>query len=216
MLAITALTQLSALVQGRSLRQWPCYICHGQIALGLAASVILIDRSAEWRGRMKTVWLLFLLLTATSASAQVPQVERIDVVEYGIYTANAESRQSMPGSVAGNLTIEKDIRLLQTTRSVPARRGVEFGFRYVAIGAPVGVAVPFHMVTIFPSPGLKNPRQTADHDRNEFDRTKMIGTTQFRSYVLDNDWEVVPGVWIFQVWYQGRKLAEQKFTLVKQ
>jgi hypothetical protein len=44
----------------------------------------------------------------------------------------------------------------------------------------------------------------------------MIGTTQFRSYVLDNDWEVVPGVWIFQVWYQGRKLAEQKFTLVKQ
>jgi hypothetical protein len=159
---------------------------------------------------------LLVFFAATSASAQAPQVERIDVVEYGIYTANAESRESVPGSAAGNLTIEKDIRLLQTTRNVPARRGVEFGFRYVVIGAPVGVAVPFHMVTIFPSPGLKNPRQTADHDRNEFDRTKMIGTTQFRSYVLDNDWEVVPGVWIFQVWYQGRKLAEQKFTLVKQ
>jgi hypothetical protein len=165
---------------------------------------------------MKAVSLLFFLLAATSASAQAPQVERIDVVEYGIYTANAESRESVPGSAAGNLTIEKDIRHVQTTRSVPARRGVEFGFRYVVVGAPAGMAVPFHMVTIFPRAGLKNPATQQVMIHSEFDRVKMIGTTQYRSYVLDNDWEAVPGVWIFQIWYQGRKLAEQAFTVVKQ
>jgi len=38
----------------------------------------------------------------------------------------------------------------------------------------------------------------------------------YRDYTFAHDWELLPGVWTFQIWYQGRMLAEEKFTVVKQ
>ena len=44
---------------------------------------------------------------------------------------------------------------------------------------------------------------------------KTIGPTQYKGYKIAQDWQAVPGVWTFQIWYQNRKLAEQSFTLTK-
>ena len=165
---------------------------------------------------MRTVIsVLLLLLSSAGTYAQTPQIDHIDVVDYGIYTANTESIEALPGTAASDLAIRNDIRHVKTTRTVPAQQGMEFGFRYVVVGAPVGTVVPLHMVTIFPSPGLRNPATRQIKAQSEYDRSKTIGTTSYRSYVLDNGWEVVAGIWTFQIWYQGRKLAEQKFTVAK-
>ena len=42
---------------------------------------------------------------------------------------------------------------------------------------------------------------------------KKIGETAYLGYGIENDWEIVPGTWTFEIWYSGRKLAEQSFTL---
>lgn len=160
--------------------------------------------------------LLLLLLVSTGAYAQTPQIDRIDVVEYGIYTVNTESTLSAPGVAGGTRNIVSDIRHAATTRNVPAQKGVKFGYRFTVIGAPAGTIVPIHMVVILPLPGLRDPAMQKPFTRDEYDRTAGIGTTSFTTYSLDDDWEVVPGIWTFQIWYQGRKLAEQKFTVVKQ
>ena len=34
-------------------------------------------------------------------------------------------------------------------------------------------------------------------------------------YGFDNAWEIVPGVWTEQIWYQDRMLAERTFTVSK-
>ncbi len=160
--------------------------------------------------------LLLSLLAASGAYAQTPQIDRIDVVEYGIYTTTATGEVSAPGTASGTRSIVTDVRHAATTRTVPAQKGAEFGFRYTVVGAPAGAIVPIHFVTIFPAPGLRNPATQQVKDRSEYDVNVAIGQTSFKSYGLDNDWEVVPGVWTMQIWYQGRKLAEQKFTVVKQ
>jgi hypothetical protein len=33
------------------------------------------------------------------------------------------------------------------------------------------------------------------------------------SYHFGHDWEMVPGAWSFEIWYDGRKLTEQKLTV---
>jgi Domain of unknown function (DUF3859) len=40
-----------------------------------------------------------------------------------------------------------------------------------------------------------------------------IGALCLLGYGFDNAWEIVPGVWTEQIWYQDRKLAEQTFTV---
>jgi hypothetical protein len=40
-----------------------------------------------------------------------------------------------------------------------------------------------------------------------------IGTLCLLGYGFDNDWEIVPGVWTEQIWYQDRTLAERSFTV---
>jgi hypothetical protein len=160
--------------------------------------------------------LLLLLFAATGAYAQTARVDRIDVVEYGIFTANTQSMQSAPGTASGTVSTVADIRHAATTRTIPAQQGIRFGFRYTVIGAPAGADVPLHMVTIFPPPGLTNPATQQRKAQSEYDSSATIGTASYKGYQLTDPWEVVPGVWTLQIWYQGRKLAEQKFTIVKQ
>jgi hypothetical protein len=160
--------------------------------------------------------LLLLLLVSTGAYAQTPQVDRVDVVEYGIYTANTQSTQLAPGTAAGTVSTINDIQHAATTRTIPAQQGVRFGFRFVVVGAPAGTVVPLHMVTIFPPPGLTNPATQQLKAQSEYDTNAPIGATWYKGYSFTNDWEVLPGNWTMQVWYQGRKLAEQTFTVVRQ
>jgi hypothetical protein len=156
------------------------------------------------------------LLVSTGAYAQTPQIDRIDVVEYGIYTGNTQGTQSAPGTATGTVSTIGDIQRAATTRTVPAQQGVRFGFRFVVVGAPAGTVVPLHMVTIFPPPGLTNPATQQRKAQSEYDTSAAIGTTSYKGYNFTNDWEAAPGIWTMQIWYQGRKLAEQTFTVVRQ
>ena len=42
-----------------------------------------------------------------------------------------------------------------------------------------------------------------------------IGALCLLGYGFDNAWEIVPGVWTEQIWYQDRMLAERTFTVSK-
>ena len=163
-----------------------------------------------------TLLLLALTFSSIGAYAQAPQAEHIDIGEYGLYTTAASGEVVAPGTATGATSQLNDIRHLVTTRTVPAKLRVHFGFRYTVVGTPAGDSVRLHMVTIFPSPGLRQPGNPEPQLRSEYDTARAIGTQLYRDYSFEHDWELVPGTWTFQIWYQGRMLAEQKFMVVKQ
>jgi hypothetical protein len=160
--------------------------------------------------------LALLMFVSGMAHAQTPQVDRIDVVEYGIYTTDTERSDAAPGTATGTVRELTNIRHAETTTTVPAQLGVRFGFRFTVVGAPAGAVVPLHYITIFPPPGMRNPATQVIKTQSEYDSSAAIGVTSYKDYGLDNDWEIVPGVWTFQVRCEGRLLAEQKFSVVKQ
>jgi hypothetical protein len=160
--------------------------------------------------------LLLLAFSSTTADPQVVHIDSIEIVDYGTYTARSEAHIAAPGTAAGRWNTLGNIQHAVTTQAVPAQLGTRFGFSYIVVGEPQGTPVSLHVVNIFPSPGLNNPANPHPKDRDEYDRTVPVGEELYTGYRFDHDWEVVPGVWSFQLWYEGRMLVEQKFTIVNQ
>ena len=158
--------------------------------------------------------LLLLLLTSASAYAQTLQIERIDVLEHGIYTAD-ESNCSRDAQ--GILTcVRSNVRLAAATWTIPAQHGVHFGLRFRVIGVPNGTPISLKRVLIYPPAGLHPPSPAPPISRREAAYSANVGEVQGFDYAFDDPWEVVPGPWTLQYWYGDRKLLEQTFTVVNQ
>ncbi len=160
--------------------------------------------------------LACLAITVTALAlpglANAQRVERLQITEYGIYTADtSNARRDAAGVVQNSVT---NIRHATTTTMVPAENGVRFGFRYRVIGTPAGQAVTLKKIVIFPVGGLKSPHSSTPLLTNERTIAPMIGETSYTGYSLTDPWEFVPGTWTIQLWEGNRKLAEQRFTVV--
>ncbi len=44
-------------------------------------------------------------------------------------------------------------------------------------------------------------------------RNLQMGRLHLDGYKFDHEWEIVPGVWILEVWHKKRKLLTQSFNV---
>ena len=86
--------------------------------------------------------------------------------------------------------------------------------RFVVIGSPKGASKKITCRTKFPAQDLHNPISGKTAYLSEFELEVEIGKPTLRTYALECDWEAVPGEWAMELWYQGRNLGRQIFTVV--
>jgi hypothetical protein len=146
--------------------------------------------------------LLMVAVSTAPAQTPAPLVARIDVLDRGIYDV-------VLGVTTTHATLE------QSTTTIPGKLRQEFGLRYEIAGAPTGARVMLDVVIKYPPPGMDDPTQLNTVVERGFSTVKEIGETVYLGYAFDYLWEIVPGTWSFEIWYQGRKMAEQKFTVTK-
>jgi hypothetical protein len=149
-----------------------------------------------WR---RCLVVLFLALPSGYLEAQTPRIDNIIILEKGIYRADIFARTERAGT-SGPINTVGEVKLLSSTTTIMGVKGVRFGMRYVLTGAPTGADVELKMVTIFPPAGLRDPTTGKTHYHDEHFIARKIGNKSYRDYCLENDWEVVPGVWTFQFW----------------
>jgi hypothetical protein len=159
--------------------------------------------------------LALILFPLSGHAEETARVDDIEIVDIGVYSAEVKSRVEDSNLASGGRRIVANIKFVDKTDRVPARLGVQFGYRYKVIGEPAGAAVPLKFVTRYPEPGLKNPENGNRKLVDEFTQDRTIGDIHARGYGFDNAWEIVAGVWTFEVWYQDRMIRDQKFTVVK-
>lgn len=136
------------------------------------------------------------------------------VREPGIYLASSDSR--LLPTVAGDVYHVRDVSLLQGTTVIPIHKGLRFGLRYTVVGgAPEFAArsVSLRMVTRFPHSGLWDPRSGETYFKKEYIIERLLGSAGYRVFHLDEDWELIPGLWVFEFWHDDKKVAEQEFCL---
>jgi uncharacterized protein DUF3859 len=166
---------------------------------------------------MRALSLALLLLAAFvgEALAQGGKVDRIDIVETGIYRAETEVIEQAPATATGQRNILSSTKLIAATTRIEAKVGVHFGMRYRVVGRPNHATIKLISVTQYAAPGLKKPGTEAHQARGEHALLATIGAINYRGYVFEHDWELVPGTWTFELWDGKRKLTSQTFQVVK-
>lgn len=170
--------------------------------------------------RSLSISLVLLLTVASLAEAQPaatpPRIDRITIVDRGIYQAEITKKADDPNLVSGARMEVRNFQLVQETTTIHAANGVWFGFRYTITGEPLAEKVPLKIVLLYPERGITNPRTGKTTFREEFSEQRAIGgKPAFWGRKLGAEWGWVEGVWTYQIWFQDRMYAEQKFTLVR-
>ncbi len=151
----------------------------------------------------------------TSAAAEAPSVARAEVRWAGLYEAQIGATTVQPNTAAGRTNQLVNTRKLQATTTVEGRLGVSFGLEYALHGRPVGANVPITIVVHLPKAGLKNPAKAERTYREQWSAApKPIGGSNIVGYTFEHAWEVVPGLWIFEIWSNDQKIGEQSFCVL--
>jgi hypothetical protein len=153
-----------------------------------------------------------LALVSTGAAAQ-PFIDSVKILDFGIYSAEQTRSYPTRGTAMGVVTELRNYKLVTQTETVRARIGMRFGVKYQIVGRPQNHKVAITWITHFPAAGMINANGEK-FEKNEFEMETKIGEQTYRTYTFDEAWEIVPGDWVFEFHYQGRKLGEKRFTVV--
>jgi hypothetical protein len=165
-----------------------------------------------WRWSLGVLAALTLCAVG-GASAQQGRLERIEILQSGLYTGSIVRQESSLGTPTGKAVIIDKPSFYSDAARVPALAGIRFGFQYRLVGSPPGRDVPLRGVWHIPAPGITNPVSGNTYRQSARDFTAPIGDTQIHGYGFDQPWEIVEGDWILEIWHANRLLASRTFLV---
>jgi hypothetical protein len=139
--------------------------------------------------------------------ASAPAQAGAKLLDYGMYATSGETNCDFSAPIGYCALLS--INHVATATDIPGALGVSFGIHYALDAGPS----PIRSVLFFPPAGLKNPRFPAaahSYARDE----NCDGSDCYDLYALDFPWEVVEGIWTFQIWSNGSLVLEKKFRVV--
>jgi hypothetical protein len=226
--------------QTRSTWQWNSLTITAyrrQVAVAINGAVVVnlnLDNYTDWAARMPSVKqerghiclqsyrgrteFRNLLIKPLSAAPPITppedtqpiRVDRIDIVNKGIYRASFSATGSDP--LTSRAGMFKNVQLAVDTTTIPARSGTVFGFRFVVVGVPNGRQVPVRIIARYPGGVFQDPQTGETVSQEEFNDVPKLNAMAGRYVQLSSSGNT--GVWTYEIWCQGRKYAEQQFSVV--
>jgi hypothetical protein len=162
--------------------------------------------------KLLTIAAALLLVAAIPSASAAQAIQRIDVIDSGIYRANRIGQEDAPADPAGVLGHVANPDLLEATTTIPALLGVRFGFDFKIIGESGG-NYGLKFVILIPRPGIRRDGTGASFVRCEYFGYSKIGDVDYFGYKFDYPWEIVPGKWTFEIWDGNRRLTSKTFVV---
>ena len=163
---------------------------------------------------MRILLAALMFIGGIMAAEAQTKVYGVDVLRTGTYKVGKSKEIDNPDISTGH-RYEARVTLIRRTTTIPAKAGVSFGLDIMIRGRPRGKVVPFRIVWRYPAPGLRNPDTGKTKLVDDYIDQKALDERTSFFWQLGEEWVAVPGVWTFEIWYEGRKLAKQSFTLVR-
>lgn len=172
---------------------------------------------------MKKLCFLFILVACAFApriglsADPAPQPAKAEILEYGRFELTGEKEKvANANTLDGNAQYATGARFVEKTNRVPATLGTQFGFRYKITGVTEEGTAPFKMVIVHPP--IKNAKGEIER-RYTVDESLPVKdgiVSEVSGYGLERPEELVPGVWTFEIWYKGKRMVTQTFTVYLQ
>lgn len=118
-----------------------------------------------------------------------------------------------PKTGTGKAVAKPVVQQIKSTERIPLIKGAQMYLQYRFWPLPDQPAyVDLRRVLRHPEMTLPDGKVSTGSDysvKGKVSANQVIGYT---GYGLDEDYELVEGDWVFQIWYQDNKLIEQRFT----
>jgi Domain of unknown function (DUF3859) len=166
------------------------------------------------RQLIHTALLLCAVCLAPQAAAQTSVKFDAFITQYGLFDLFGDQNDTAaPNTAAGKVSDHDSSRLVETTTTVKARKGVVFGFKYEIRGLRDGEHSGFEMrVTHPPMKGPDGRVSTLSQAPTFIDSQAGVAGNDLL-YKLSQDFEVLPGQWTLEALYQGRVVLSKTFVL---
>ena len=151
--------------------------------------------------------ILICLLGCAGSQVERKNVDGAKILDYGMCTINLKETAPSDTTASGGYNATEGVIFTSKTTNIPAEKGISFGIKYVVDGDPEGSKIKLKVVAIHPS--IKGKiRSSAMVDAK-------AGTWRADFYTFNEDYELVEGEWIFQVYWKDNLLIDQSFTVSK-
>jgi hypothetical protein len=139
-------------------------------------------------------------------------VRAAEIVGFGIFDASTSVSRHGPTPSTMAKDDVRGIRFMEYTTDIPAELGVNFGFQYIINSSPRGRPIRVTTVIKFPEGGLQRPGARLYTESRDI-HDVIIGNKSLHGYGFDEEWEMVPGIWVFELWYKNARLIKKTFTI---
>jgi hypothetical protein len=165
--------------------------------------------------RLLLILLAAWLFSAAPLVAQTTNVDRAEILWAGTYNAQIVGTVSQPETAAGKTNRLGQVQKLESTTTIRGRLGTNFGFEYALSGTLAGAHAAIEIMVLLPEPGLLNPETGKRTLRERWQPSpSLVGGATVVGYQSERDWVILPGLWKFEIWHNGRKLGEQSFCVL--
>ena len=118
-----------------------------------------------------------------------------------------------PNTGTGKAVAKPVVELVRKTERIPLIKGVQMYLQYRIWLFPAQPAhVDLRRVLQHPEMKLPDGSVSTGSDYMIKGRVSSGQVIAYTGYGLDEDYELVEGDWVFQIWYQDKKMIEQKFS----
>ena len=154
----------------------------------------------------------FLLVVCAKVNAQQnnPPFTLLET-GYGIYTSHTVANEDIAGSTSiGHAVVEKQV-LVKKTDKVPAKIGVQFGTIYKLTGKDRDT-VSLEIEWIYPHE-IMDTSKNAKYASIRYPIKLPVNFENSRTYSLDDNFEVVKGLWVLNIYSDNKIIFTRKFDL---
>lgn len=135
------------------------------------------------------------------------------VIRYGIFSMVrggeiVSSTKTTTGMAMSNLVMT----FIRQTEQIPIKKDRLLAYQYRLTNLPVKGHVKLTRVLVHPPFTLPDGSITTGSEYTINKKVERNEVFSYDVYGLNESYEMVEGDWLFQIWYEGKKLVEQKFT----
>lgn len=162
--------------------------------------------------RIIQIVLVCVLLSGCSILKKSTDSIKVDFEElnYGLVSATDQYSKPDQEDPTGTHSYSAFYKLIEKTDSINVNLGDRIGVQY-NLKSNVNKWVPVRQVWIFPSQMINDKGEK--FDKLDYIINRPTNDNRWANYKFEEEYELLKGKWIFQVYFEGNKLYEKEFYL---
>jgi hypothetical protein len=164
---------------------------------------------SNWKLRQLSVILISLLICGCN-SLSINQNITFKEVNYGLYDADLSHRKDNSTSASGKRTISINNEFYKTTTNIPLQQEIQFGSEFI-IYSNINTSVELDIIWKYPEKIRNNKGIYFTEDKRTV--TRYTNQKTWTGYILNQEYEMVNGTWILEIYHRDRLLYQKKFLL---